>query len=114
MLQTLSFKQGLADFVLNAIGEAKDFECQNRDEEKNRKKPSAFMQRLTRPGRRSDVRAERPYSIACRTSIGLFLRLGLRTCSIPNKRKGFRFSILYADFNKIKSHPLIHKSINPY
>ena len=46
MLQTLSFKQGLADFVLDAMGEAKDFEYQNRDEEKNRKKPSAFMQRL--------------------------------------------------------------------
>ena len=46
MLQTLSFKQGLADFVLDAMGEAKDFEYQNRDEEKNNKKPSAFMQRL--------------------------------------------------------------------
>ena len=46
MLQTLSFKQGLADFVLDAMGEARDFEYQNRDEEKNRKKPSAFMQRL--------------------------------------------------------------------
>lgn len=46
MLQTLSFKQGLADFVLDAMGEAKDFEYQNRDEEKNTKKPSAFMQRL--------------------------------------------------------------------
>ena len=46
MLQTLSFKQGLADFVLDAMGEAKDFEYQNRDEEKNKKKPSAFMLRL--------------------------------------------------------------------
>lgn len=46
MLQTLSFKQGLADFVLDALGEASDFERQNRDEAKGRKKPSAFMQRL--------------------------------------------------------------------
>ncbi len=46
MLQTLSFKQGLADFVLDALGEASDFERQNRDEAKGKKKPSAFMQRL--------------------------------------------------------------------
>lgn len=46
MLQTLSFKQGLADFVLDAIGDASDFEYQNREQEKGGKKPSAFMQRL--------------------------------------------------------------------
>ena len=45
MLQTLSFKQGLADFVLDAIGDAADFERQNLDENKGKKK-SAFMQRL--------------------------------------------------------------------
>jgi len=46
MLQTLSFKQGLADFVLDAMGDAADFELQNLDENKGRKKQSAFMQRL--------------------------------------------------------------------
>jgi len=45
MLQTLSFKQGLADFVLDAMGDAADFERQNLDENKGKKK-SAFMQRL--------------------------------------------------------------------
>lgn len=47
MLQTLSFKQGLADYVLDAMGNAADFERQNLDEGKGRKKKaSAFMQRL--------------------------------------------------------------------
>ena len=46
MLQTLSFKQGLADFVLDAMGDAADFERQNLDEKKDKKKESAFMQRL--------------------------------------------------------------------
>ena len=47
MLQTLSFKQGLADYVLDAMGDAADFELQNFDEAKGRKKKeSAFMQRL--------------------------------------------------------------------
>ncbi len=46
MLQTLSFKQGLADFVLDAMGDAADFERQNLDEKKGKKKESAFMQRL--------------------------------------------------------------------
>lgn len=46
MLQTLSFKQGLADYVLDAMGEASDFELKNRDDGQGKKKPSAFMQRL--------------------------------------------------------------------
>lgn len=46
MLQTLSFKQGLADFVLDALGNAKDFERQNAEDVKGRRKESAFMQRL--------------------------------------------------------------------
>lgn len=46
MLQTLGFKQGLADFVLDAMGEAADFERQNAEETKGRRKESAFMQRL--------------------------------------------------------------------
>lgn len=45
MLQTLGFKQGLADFVLDAMGEAADFERQNRESMQGKKK-SAFMQRL--------------------------------------------------------------------
>ena len=45
-----------------------------------------------------------PYSIALQTLNAFLRRLGIRTCFLPNKRKGFRFSILYADFNKIKSH----------
>ena len=46
MLQTLGFKQGLADFVLDAMGKASDFERQNTEQAKGRKKESAFMQRL--------------------------------------------------------------------
>ena len=46
MLQTLGFKQGLADFVLDAMGDAKDFERQNTEAAKGKKKESAFMQRL--------------------------------------------------------------------
>lgn len=46
MLQTLGFKQGLADFVLDAMGNAADFELQNTEKAKGRKKESAFMQRL--------------------------------------------------------------------
>ena len=46
MLHTLGFKQGLADFVLDAMGKASDFERQNTEQAKGRKKESAFMQRL--------------------------------------------------------------------
>ncbi len=46
MLQTLGFKQGLADFVLDAMGKASDFELQNTERAKGKKKESAFMQRL--------------------------------------------------------------------
>ena len=46
MLQTLGFKQGLADFVLDAMGKASDFERQNTEQAKGKKKESAFMQRL--------------------------------------------------------------------
>jgi hypothetical protein len=46
MLQTLGFKQGLADFVLDAMGNAADFELQNTEKAKGKKKESAFMQRL--------------------------------------------------------------------
>ena len=46
MLQTLGFKQGLADFVLDAMGDASDFERQNSEEKKGKRKESAFMQRL--------------------------------------------------------------------
>lgn len=46
MLETLGFKQGLADFVLDAMGKASDFERQNTEAAKGRKKESAFMQRL--------------------------------------------------------------------
>ncbi len=46
MLGTLDFKQGLADFVLDARGDAADFEMRDAPEAKGRKKESAFMQRL--------------------------------------------------------------------
>ncbi len=46
MLGTLDFKQGLADFVLDAMGDAADFERRDAAEAKGRKKESAFMQRL--------------------------------------------------------------------
>ncbi len=46
MLQTLDFKQGLADFVLDAMGKASDFECQNTEEARGKKRASAFMQRV--------------------------------------------------------------------
>lgn len=46
MLQTLDFKQGLADFVLDAQGDAADFERLDAEEAKGRRKESAFMQRL--------------------------------------------------------------------
>lgn len=46
MLQTLGFKQGLADFVLDAMGNAADFERQNTEAAKGKRKESAFMQRL--------------------------------------------------------------------
>jgi len=38
MLATLGFKQGLADFVLDAMGKASDFERQNTEAAKGRKK----------------------------------------------------------------------------
>ena len=45
-MKTLGFKQGLADFVLDAMGNASDFERQNTEQAKGKKKESAFMQRL--------------------------------------------------------------------
>ena len=47
MLGTLRYKQGLSDFVLDAIGDAKDFEKRRDvDEGDGRKKRNAFMERL--------------------------------------------------------------------
>ncbi len=48
MLQTLSFKQGLADYVLDEIGDAADFERLNAEANgEKRQKKSAFLQRLS-------------------------------------------------------------------
>ena len=46
MLQTLDFKQGLADFVLDARGDAADFEMRDSRDPDARRKQNAFMQRL--------------------------------------------------------------------
>ena len=47
MLTTLSFKQGLADFVLDAMGDAAAFEGRRDEEPKDgRRKRNAFMERL--------------------------------------------------------------------
>lgn len=47
MLSTLSFKQGLADFVLDAMGDATAFEGRQDEEPKDgRRKRNAFMERL--------------------------------------------------------------------
>ena len=47
MLSTLSFKQGLADYVLDAMGDAEAFEGRRDEEPKDgRRKRNAFMERL--------------------------------------------------------------------